>query len=125
ALHLDDLVPAGGRAGDADGVHRGLGAGVHEPHLLQLEAFADGLGQGDRVGSGDGEVDRVLGGFLERLDDLRMRVAHDVDTEAAVEGAVLRPVDLPDVGALASLQVDRVRVSGLEVGGHPAGQALQ
>ena len=34
ALHLDDLVAAGGGPRHADGVHGGLGAGVHEPHLL-------------------------------------------------------------------------------------------
>jgi hypothetical protein len=49
------------------GVHRRLGAGVDEPHLLELEALADRLGQRDRVGRRDREVDRVARGLGQRL----------------------------------------------------------
>ena len=67
----------------------------------------------------------LLGGLGERLDDLRVGVADDVDAEAAVEVLVLGAVDVPDARALALLEVDRVGVAGLEVRGDAAGQALR
>ena len=124
ALHLDDLVASGRRAGDADRVHRRLGAGVHEAHLVELEALADGLGQRDRVGSGDREVDRVLRSLGQRLHDLGVGVADDVDPEAAMEVLVLLAVDVPDARGLPLLEVDRVGVAHLEVRGDTPGQAL-
>ena len=48
-----------------------------------------------------------------------MGVADDVDAEAAVEVDVLVAVDVPHVAALAPLEVDRVRVAGLERRRHP------
>ena len=89
ALHLHDAVAAGGGAGHADGVHGGLGPGVDEPHLLQPEPLADLLGQRHRHLGGDGEVRPVPDRLRDRLDDLRVRVAHDVDAEPAVAVHVL------------------------------------
>ena len=44
ALDLDDAVPAGRALGDADGVHRRLGAGVGEAPHRQAVAVAEQLG---------------------------------------------------------------------------------
>ena len=96
ALHLDDLVAAGRGAGHADRVHGGLGPGVHEAHLLELEPRADLLRERDRRLGGDREVDALVGDPADRLDDLRVRVADHVHAEAAVEVGVLGAVDVPD-----------------------------
>src|SRR5262249_47560117 len=40
ALDLADGIPAGGRAGDANRVHRGFGTRVREPDHLEVEAPA-------------------------------------------------------------------------------------
>jgi hypothetical protein len=42
----------------------------------------------------------LVGDGSDRLDDLRMRVADDVDPEPAVEVDVLVAVDVPDLRAL-------------------------
>ena len=124
-LHLQQLVAAGGSSRDPDRVHRGLGPGVDDPQLLQLEALADRLGEGDGGGRGDGEVDRLARGLLQGLHDLGVSVTHDVHSEAAVEVLVLRAVHVPDARSLPLLEVDRVRVPDLEVRGDPVGEALE
>ena len=45
AFELDDLVAAGGGAGQADGVHGGFGAAAAEADHLDRKAIADFLGQ--------------------------------------------------------------------------------
>jgi hypothetical protein len=124
-LHLDDPVAAARGAGHPDGVHGRLGARVDQPHLLEVEPLADLLGQRHRLLGGHGEVRPVLDGLRDRFHDLRVRVAHDVDTEPAVAVHVLGPVHVPDVRAPAALEVDRIGVAGLEVGGDAVGQAFQ
>ena len=123
ALHLHDAVAARGGAGDPDGVHRRLGAGVHEPHPVDLEATADLLGERDGRLGGDREVDGPLGRALDGRDDLRVGMADDVHAESAVEIGVLGPVDVPDLRPLPLPQVDRVGVVALEVRGHAGRQA--
>ncbi len=49
AEDLHHLVAAGERAGDTDGVHGGLGPGVHEAPLGQLEVLGQMLGHDDGV----------------------------------------------------------------------------
>jgi hypothetical protein len=124
ALHLHDLVPPRGGAGDAEGIHRRLGPGVDDANLLQSEPLADRFGERDRGGCRHREVDRLASRLLESFDDLRMGVADDVDAEAAVEVLVLDTVDVPDARTLAALEVDRIRVPSLEVRGHTVRQAL-
>jgi hypothetical protein len=118
ALHLHEKVAACRGAGDADRVHRRLGARVHEAHLLELEPLADRLGQRDGGLRGDGEVDALVGDLADRLDDLRVRVPDDVHAEPAVEVDVLGPVDVPHSRPLPLAEVDGIGVAGLEVGGH-------
>src|SRR2546428_821443 len=48
--------------------------------------------------------------LLDRLDDLRRRVAQDQARVVAVEVEAVVVVGVPDVGALAALDVERVRV---------------
>ena len=116
-LHLHDPVPAGGGPGDPDRVHRRLGPGVHEPHLLPPETPVDLLGQGHGGRGGHGEVRAGRDGLLDRLDDPRMGMADHVHAEAAVEIEVIQSIDVPHVRALGVGEVDRVRVAGLEVRG--------
>ena len=49
ALELDDLLAAGEAAGDADGVHRRLRAGVGEADEIAAETALDLLGEEDAV----------------------------------------------------------------------------
>ena len=63
----------------------------------------------------------LLAALVERLDDLGVGVADDVDAEATVEVLVLLAVDVPDARALPLLEVDRVGVAHLEVRGDTPG----
>ena len=53
-----------------------------------------------------------------------MRVALDHRAEAVVEVPHLVAVDVPDLGAVAALQVDRPRLAHLVAGRHPGGEVL-
>ena len=59
--------------------------------------------------------------LLDRLDDLRVRVAHHHGAVAQVEVDVLVLVDVPQVVALAAVDEDRVRGRVLPAGGDAAG----
>ena len=97
AFDLQDLVATGRGARDADRVHGRLGARVGEAHRLEVEAPTQLLGQLDGDRSGRGEVRAGTRRPLDRLDDPGVRVADDVDAEAAVEVEVLGAVDVPHV----------------------------
>ena len=58
------------------------------------------------------------GRATDGLDDPRMGVAGHADAEAAVEVGVLVGVDVPHLRALAAVDVDRIRIAGLERRGH-------
>ena len=124
-LDLQDPVAPGRGARDADRVHGGLGAGIGETHGVEVEAPAELLGEGHRGGRRGGEVRAGACRPLDRLDHLRVRVPHHVDAEPAVEVEVLRAVDVPDVRALPTLKVDRVRVVGVEGGRDAVRQVLR
>ena len=85
ALDLDDVVATGRGPGDADGVHRRLGAGVAEAHFVEVEAPAELFRERDRGLGRDREVRSGAGGPFDRLDDLRVRMADDVGAEATVK----------------------------------------
>ena len=53
---------------------------------------------------------------------VRMGVADHVDAEATVEVHVLRAVHVPDVGTVATFEIDRVGTDSLEVRYHPVGE---
>ena len=122
ALDLHDLVPAGHAAGDADGVHRRLGAGVGEaPHAQAValdELLGDvgvGLARGDEEGAG---VELLLDGLAEDGVD----VAGEEGAEAHVHVEVAVAVDVLEPRALGLRSHDGVRLVGLERGGDAEGQ---
>ena len=124
ALDLEDRVAAGGAAGEVDGVHRRLGAGVVEAPLGQAEAARQLLGDGDRAVGRGGEVGPFVDPRLDRGADGRVGVADAHHAEAVVEVGVLVAVDVPDAAALAALDVDRPGVVLLEGGGDAVGHHL-
>ncbi|MPM32914.1 hypothetical protein SDC9_79481 [bioreactor metagenome] len=104
ALELDHLVPAGGAAGQPQGGHRRLGAGVDQPDLLDRGAGDDLGGQVD-LGAGRGaEGGAVRGRPGDRVEHLGMRVpqqhrppgADQVDVLVAVDVGDVRPPGRPD-----------------------------
>ena len=97
ALHLHDPVAAGRGARHADGVHRGLGAGVHEAHLLPAEPPVDLLGERNRLRGGHGEVRTGRDRLRHRFDDLRVRMPDHVHPEAAVEASPEEIVEAHDL----------------------------
>ena len=100
AEDLDDGVPPGGRARDADRVHRRLGAGVDVAPLRQAEASCELLGDDDRVLGRRGEVCAELDTLLDRARDHRVGVTLHHRAEAVVEVEQLVPVHVPDARAL-------------------------
>jgi len=117
AEHLDDGLAAGEAAGDAQGVHGGLGAGVHEAPLRQLEGAGEVLGHDDGVFSRQAELRTQGRALLDGLDDERMGVALDHAAVAVVEVDDLPALDAPDVRTLAVGEVDRVRIARMIRGG--------
>jgi hypothetical protein len=115
ALDLDDQLAAGEAAREVDGVHRGLRAGVREAPLRQAPAAAQLLGDLDRAVGRGGEVRALVHALLDGLGDHRVGVADAHDAEAVVEVEVLVAVDVPDLRALAALDVDGPRVVLLEL----------
>ena len=111
ALELRDLRPTRERASEAHGVHRPLGAGVREADLLdRRHAPGQDLREPHLVFRRPREREPLRDRLLDRLDDLRRRVAQDQARVVAVEVEAVVVVGVPDVGALAALDVERVRV---------------
>ena len=114
ALDLDDPVPARGPLGDADGVHRRLGAGVGEAPHRQPEAGRQQLGDlGVELARRHVEgavVELGLHGGAHR----RVHVAGEQRPEAHVVVDVLVAVDVHHAGAGGVAHDDRVRLVGLE-----------
>ncbi len=103
AGELHDAVAPGDAARQADGGHRRLRAGVHQPHpLARRNPLADGLRQlhlPRRRRAVRGPVARRP---ADRLDDLRMGVSEDHRAVALDEIEVLAALDVVDVGALGA-----------------------
>ena len=100
ALDLHDVVAAGRGARDPDRAHRRLGAGVREPHLSRGRSAGTAPRRTAPSSSvGAAKCVPVRRGALDRLDDLRVRVADDHRAEAAVDVDVLVAVDVPDLRA--------------------------
>ena len=100
AEDLHDRVAPLEAARDPDRVHRRLGARVREAPLGQPEAPRQLLRDDDPVLGRRREVRPQPGALGDRLDDRRMRVAHDHRAEAVVEVPELAAVDVPDARAL-------------------------
>ena len=122
AFDLHDEVPAGEGAHDPHRVEGRLGPRVPEAPVREAVARLQLFGDDQRVLGRLREVRPELDATLDRLDDLRMRVAHHHHAVAVVVVDVLVAVDVPYVRALASRHVDRVRRPGLPRGGHAARQ---
>ncbi len=110
ALELDDLVASGVAAGQAQGAHGGLGAGVdHAQHLHGGDGLADGAGQADLVGAGGAEAGAGLHRVQGRGRDLGISVAqehgapaeHVVDELAALHGGHARSAGAGDEQGVA------------------------
>ncbi len=124
ALDLQHRVAAGGAAGEVDGVHRRLGAGVVEAPLRQSEAASELARHRDRAVGGGGEVGAFVDPRLDRVADGRVGVADAHHAEAVVEVDVFVLVDVPDAAAAAAREVDRPGVALLEGGGDAVGHHL-
>ena len=109
ALDLHEHVAAGVRAHQPRGLERRLGARVAEPPQRQAEPLGEVLADHVELLRRLREVRAARGLALDRLDDLRVRVAHHHRAVAEVEVDVLVLVDVPDAVALAAVGVDRVR----------------
>ena len=115
AGELDDHVAAGEAAGQADRAHRGFGAGVDQPHLLDARHGLDdqlgqlALGLGRRA-----EARAAASGRFDRGDDGRMRVAEDQRPPGADVVDVAVAVDVPQIRALAALDDDRLAADAAE-----------
>ena len=111
ALELGELGPAGEGAGQAHGVHRGLGARVREAQALHRgHPPHERLGQPDLVLGGARERQARLGHRLHGLHHVGRGVAEDQARVVAVEVHALDAVGVPDVGALPALEVERIRI---------------
>ena len=94
ALELEKTVAPGGGPRDADGAHRGFGAGADEPYALERRhERAHALCEGDLERAGRAEARAVARGRGDRFHETRRSVAvnerpprhHVVDEPVAVD----------------------------------------
>ena len=103
------IAPVMARAARTAARH-GVGAALAESHRLDPWAHPDdALGDLDLERVHEGEGDAVVELRADRLVDDRLAVAQEHRPERHREVDVLVAVDVPDVGALAALEVDRRR----------------
>ena len=128
AGELHDHRPAGESAGQADGAHRGLGAGVDQPDFLDRRHGLDHqFGQfvfGQRRGAETGAA--AQGGF-DRLDDRRVAVAEDHGAPRADVVDVAIAVEIEEVGPFGPIEEDRLAADAAKGPGRtidPAGHKL-
>ncbi len=115
---LDDLVAAGDTAGDANGVHRRLGAAVGEPPHRQLVASGKHLGDVGVQLARRHEERAVVELALDRAAHDRVAVAGEQRAEAHVEVDVAIAVDVFHPRRLGATDHDRMRIVGLEARWH-------
>ncbi len=121
ALDLDDHLATGVRPHETGGLERGFRAGIAEPPEREAEALDQAVADRVEVLRGLREMRATLDLSLDRLDDLRVRVADDHGAVAKVEVEVLVAVDVPQPVAQAVVDVDRVRRRSLPAGGDASG----
>ena len=132
AGELDELLASGRRAGQADRAHRRLGARARHPqHLDRREAIGDLGGQLDLALGGGAVAGALRGRRGDRLDDGRVGVAQDQRAPGRDPVDVGVAVGVPDAGALAALDEDRVAPDrshrpdrGVDSPGHQLHRAL-
>ncbi len=123
ALELDDLVAAGEGAGQAEGGHCGLSAGVDEPHQFYGgDGLANGAGQLHLQLGGGAVGGAAPGGLGDGVGDGGMGVAEDEGAEGGDVVDVGVAVKVEDAGPLAVGDEGRVAADGLE-GADGAGDA--
>ena len=128
ARELDDHFAAGESAGESDGAHRRLGAGIDQPHVLdrrdgrddQFGQFAFGLGRGaEACAAGDRR--------FEGRDDGRMGVAENHRSPGADVVDVAVAIDIEQIGPRPALEKQRLAADAAERPGraiHAAGHEL-
>ena len=122
AFDLDDAVPAGRAAGEADGIHRRLGARVGESPHRQPVAVAQQLGDlGIELAWGD--VQRAVAQLgLDRSVHHRVHVPGEQGAEAHVVVDVLVTVDVDHLRPGRMAHDDRMWVVRLEARRDAEGQ---
>ena len=126
ALELHDLRAAGEAARDPHRVHRALGPRDGHPDLLDPAGqLLDELSGQDLVLAGEAEADAPPHPLVDVIVDPLVGVAEDDRAVAHPEVDELVAVEVPDVPALAPIDVDRVLAPGPEVGIGAARQGLE
>ncbi len=129
AVELDDLVAAGEAAGQPDGRHRRLRAGVAHAHLFHAgDCVHHQVGHLHFVGIRYAEARPVVGGVFHRLDDARRGVAMDRRTPGADVIDVFIAVDVADLGAAGVIDEEGIAsdgAKGADGGIDAAGNMLQ
>ncbi len=125
AFELDDLVAAGGGAGETNRVHGGFGAAVAEADHFHGKALADFLGQlplhvmrHAKHGAG-GQT------FPHGFHDGGMAVSRHERAEAEVVINVVVAVEIAEVRSLALFDEDGIGIVGAIVAGHTQRDAFQ
>src|SRR5919197_5248137 len=109
AVELDDLLASGERARQPDRRQRGLGTGVDEAdHLDRRKGLADQLGKLDLAPGRRAEAGAVAGALGNRLDDAGVGVSEDQRSPGAEVVEILIAVLVPDPGAEAPPDEQRV-----------------
>src|SRR4029079_15748794 len=123
ALELHDAVAAGVGPRDAHRVHRRLGAGDGHPDLVDPAGhLLDQLPRLSLVLRGEREADALAHPLIDVVVDAVVAVAQDDRAIAHPQIDELVAIDIPDVSALAAIDVDRVVAPGTEVRIGPTGE---
>gem|GEM_PF-5207607 len=115
ALEFQEFVPTGGRPGQPQGGHGGLGATVDQADHLQVwHGGEDGLRQLHLLQGRRPKGGAATEGLLDRRDDGRMAVAQDVGAVAADVIDVALTVQIDQVGTVGGADEDGVSPHALE-----------
>ncbi len=126
ALELDEPLPVGVAPGDAQRMHRRLGAGIGETDLIHAGHTDDPLRYLDLQGGRPSEECAVLYRLSHLLHNRRVGMAQDDGAEAQPVVNVPVAVGVPDIGSFPSLDHQRLFVPPVaEVGVDAEGDILE
>jgi len=109
AVEFDDQIALGETAGEADGGHGGLGAGVaHADPFDRGNPVGDGARHFDFVGIRNAEGDAVFGDFVDGVGDDGGGVAEDVRAPGADVVDVGFAIDVGDAAAFGTADEERL-----------------
>ena len=115
ALELDDLLAAGGGAGQADSAHRGFGAGAHKPDALdRRHQRPNPLAELDLQFGRRPETGSVLGHGGQNSEQPARCVAVDERPPRHDVVDVVIAVDILDIGAATTADEERRGADRLE-----------